>query len=185
MLFRLLYSLIFLAKLFSYKIFGKLVELHFSFKNHCGKGIQIEFDKDSIVYLGNNIGLRNNVFLSVRGGAKLSIGDNVFINNGCNIVAHQNISIGKNTKFGQNVLVFDHDYDYKVDGGVSAKVYKNSDVIIGEGCWIGAGSIILRGSRIGDNSIVGAGCVLKGKYPKGSLIVQKRDTMVIPFTNKV
>ena len=50
-------------------------------------------------------------------------------------------------------------------------------VIIGKNCWIGAGTIILKGSQIGDNCVVGAGCVLKGNYADDSLIIQKRDEL--------
>ena len=179
MVLHLYYSLLFFIKLLLYRLFGHLRSLRFSWKNHCGKNVQMEFDKGASVSLGRNIGLRNAVYLSVRKGANLVIGNKVFINNGCNIVVHQTVLIGENTKFGQNVMVFDHDYDYKTEGGVSAKVYKNSDVIIGSNCWIGAGCIILRGTRIGDNSVVGAGCVLKGDYPPNSIIIQKRNTIVV------
>lgn len=178
-LFRVFYSLFFYLELIVYKVFGRLDSFHFSYKNHCGKGICLEFDKKSTVLLGEKIGLRNFVVLSVRSGAMLSIGEGVFLNNGCNIVVHKCVTIGDNTKFGQNVMVFDHDYDYNVEGGVAAKKYKNADVVIGKNCWIGAGCIILRGTKVGDDSIVGAGCVLKGNYPQGSVIVQKRNTIVV------
>jgi len=61
-------------------------------------------------------------FLSVRKGAFLSLGDKVFINKGSLIVAHDSISIGARTKFGPNVSIYDHDYDYKLFwGGVKKK----------------------------------------------------------------
>lgn len=40
--------------------------------------------------------------------------------------------------------------------------------------WIGANTVILRGTVIGRDCVVGAGSVLKGVYPAGSVIVQKR-----------
>ncbi len=184
MIFHAFYSFVFLLKLLFYKAFGRMAFLVFTIKNHIGKGVQLEFDKDSTVMFGKDIGLRNNVYLSVRGGAKLNLGNKVFINNGCNIVAHKNVTIGDKTRFGQNVLVFDHDYDYKAEGGVSAKVYKSSDIIIGRNCWIGAGSILLRGTTLGDNCVVGAGSIIKGSYPEGSIIVQKRITTVVSNQSK-
>lgn len=56
------------------------------------------------------------------------------------------------------------------------KVYDLSvkPVKIGNNVWIGANTIILRGTEIGDNYVIGAGCVVKGKYNKGSVIIQKR-----------
>ena len=47
---------------------------------------------------------------------------------------------------------------------------------IGDNSWIGCNVVILRGTSIGKNCIVGAGSVLKGTYPDNSVIVQKRQT---------
>jgi len=51
-------------------------------------------------------------------------------------------------------------------------------------CWIGANTVILRGTTIGDNSVIGAGCVLKGEYPAGAIIIQKRETTIIKDEGK-
>jgi chloramphenicol O-acetyltransferase type B len=42
-------------------------------------------------------------------------------------------------------------------------IYSNGDVIIGNDVWIGANSIILSGSQIGDGAIIAAGSVVTGK----------------------
>ncbi|MCD7710451.1 MAG: hypothetical protein LUI04_03750 [Porphyromonadaceae bacterium] len=42
---------------------------------------------------------------------------------------------------------------------------------IGDNCFIGAGAIILPGSRIGDNVIIGAGAVVKGEIPSNSVVI--------------
>lgn len=55
---------------------------------------------------------------------------------------------------------------------------------IGKNCWIGANTVILRGTTIGDNSVIGAGCVLKGEYPAGAIIIQKRETTIIKDEGK-
>lgn len=46
----------------------------------------------------------------------------------------------------------------------------SSEIAVGNGCWIGAGSIILGGSRIGDCTIIAAGAVVKGDFPSNCLI---------------
>jgi len=45
------------------------------------------------------------------------------------------------------------------------------DTWIGRRCFIGAGSFILPGARIGDNSIVGAGSVVLGNVRPGSIVM--------------
>ena len=47
-------------------------------------------------------------------------------------------------------------------------------ITVGDDVWIGANTVILRGTVIGRDCVVGAGSVLKGVYPAGSVIVQKR-----------
>lgn len=175
-------SFLFLIKLLYYKLFGALESFYFSYRNHCGTKVKLAFDRDSKVKLGKNIGLRDNVLLSVRSNATLIIGDDVFINNGCSIVSHDYISIGDATKIGPNVMMFDHDYNYKTSGGVSAKEYITASIIIGRNCWIGAGTILLRGTEVGDNCVIGAGSVIKGKFPNNSIIVQKRTTTVSSYS---
>lgn len=46
---------------------------------------------------------------------------------------------------------------------------------------VGCNVVILRGTSIGKNCIVGAGSVLKGTYPDNSVIVQKRQTTVTVY----
>lgn len=82
---------------------------------------------------------------------------------------------------GPNVLIYDHDHDYKAKGGVFSLKYKTTPIVIGNNVWIGANSIILRGTSIGNNCVVGAGCVLKGEYPDNSIIVQKRNTEITSY----
>lgn len=170
--------------LLCYKYFGGLRTMQFHLVNHFGSNITLLFSRGAVVRLGRHIGLRNNVSLSVRSGATLSLSDKVFVNKGCIIVAHDSISIGARTKLGPNVSIFDHDYDYKVPSGVSSNVFKTDSVEIGEDCWIGTGSIILRGTKIGDRCVIAAGTVVKGTYPNNSLILQKRMTEIktIPYT---
>lgn len=63
--------------------------------------------------------------------------------------------------------------------GVSVNCMES--IVIGDNSWIGCNVVILRGTSIGKNCIVGAGSVLKGAYPAGSVIVQKRQTTVTVY----
>jgi maltose O-acetyltransferase len=44
------------------------------------------------------------------------------------------------------------------------------ETVIGNGCWVGAGAIILKGVHLGDRSIVGAGAVVTKSFPAGSIV---------------
>ena len=45
--------------------------------------------------------------------------------------------------------------------------------------WIGANTVILRGTHIGANSVIAAGCVVSGNIPANTILVQKRENSLI------
>lgn len=140
--------------------------------------VVLECNKGSRVFLGKRIRVHSGSKIKVRPGAELTIGDNVKMNYFCIIACQKKIQIGKGTEFGPSVYLYDHDHDYKC--GLSAdsdkECFQKAPIIIGNNCWIGANTVILRGTSIGDNCVIGAGCVLKGNFPDNSVIVQKRMT---------
>lgn len=136
---------------------------------------RLEVGKNAkILFLGQSIKISRNCRICVRDSAEVSIGKRFFMNDSCQIICRKKISIGDDVQFGQSVMVFDHDHDFRIPGGIREDKFTCSDIIIGNGVWIGANTIILRGTIIGDNCIVGAGSVIKGAYDNNSVIVQKR-----------
>lgn len=139
---------------------------------------EITMDKGSELRIGKRFKMRDGAKIRVREGGSCVIGDNTSINSNNMIACHESIVIGDDCQFSPNVQVYDHDHDYKDPGGLKALKYKTSSVKIGSNVWIGANTVILRGTEIGDNCVIGAGCVVKGKYEAGSVIVQKRKEEV-------
>ena len=98
-------------------------------------------------------------------GGVLDIGANAYINDGVNICASRSIKIGASAKIGDMVYIYDSDYH-----AVSpAAVVKQKPVSIGKNVWIGAKSLVLAGSCIGDHSVIAAGSVVTGEIPPKSI----------------
>lgn len=57
--------------------------------------------------------------------------------------------------------------------------YVSSPVKIGNNCWIGGNVAILRGTVIGDNSVIAAGSVVSKEVPDNAIFIQKRETTII------
>lgn len=129
------------------------------------------------IYLARHIHAKRGAVIEAEGG-QIEIGEGCFFNNGCMIVSKESIKIGAYTCFGPNVLVYDHDHRTDTDKSIHDSGYKTAPVVIGRNVWIGANSVILRGTVIGDNCVIGAGSVIKGKYAPNSVIIQKRATEV-------
>ena len=116
---------------------------------------------------------------NVSAGGEIAVGEGVFINDGCSLNARSRIRIGSGTLLGQNVLMYDHDHDYK-DADQMQTAYTSADIDIGQNVWIGSGVIILKGTKIGDQCVIGAGSVVKGVIPADMLAYNKRELVINP-----
>lgn len=139
---------------------------------------EITMDNGAELRIGRHFKMRDGAKIKVRKGGKCVIGDNTSINSNNMIICHENIEIGANCQFSPNVQVYDHDHDFRDADGIGAMKYKTSPVKIGNNVWIGANTVILRGTNIGDNCVIGAGSVIKGIFPASSVVIQKRSTEI-------
>ncbi len=137
---------------------------------------EITVDKGAKLSIGKMFKMRDGSKLRVRKGAECMIGNHVSVNSNNVIACHEKIVVGDNVEFSPNVQIYDHDHDFRHSDGLSSLHYKTAPVVIGNNVWIGANSVILRGTTIGDDCVVGAGSVVKGDYPAGTVIIQKRVT---------
>lgn len=84
------------------------------------------------------------------------------------------ITIGEDSGLSPGVVVMAHDASMRRQVGYT----RIARVVIGRRVFVGAGAILLPGSRIGDDSIVGAGAVVRGDVPPGSLVLGNPATVV-------
>lgn len=150
--------------------YGKRVQIPFRFKIERGADINVI---EGNISVGKSVWVLKNVHLAATFGGNLSIGCHVFINRNCIITSRNSIVIGNRVSFGPNVCIYDHDHKFDYSG-ISSDEYKTAPVVIEDNCWIGAGTIILRGTHIGEGSVIGAGCVIKGDIPPHSLVTMDR-----------
>lgn len=104
-------------------------------------------------------------------------GDNsiIKIGNGCRINgayihAHSNITLGDNCLIASGVNILDsngHDL-YSAERNIRRD--KPKPIFIGDHVWIGLNSTILKGTSIGNYSVVATGSVVKGEFPSCALI---------------
>ena len=118
------------------------------------------------------IGLQQRCIIVARGGI-INIGSGVCMS-GCTIYSMDSITIGRNTDIGAGCKIIDNDFHplpYSQRHPIEQldKV-KKRPIDIGEGCFVGANSIILKGTTIGKNVVVGAGSVVSGTFPDNVII---------------
>lgn len=151
----------------------------FSVKSKIGKNVRFNAEDSACINLGR-CSLRDGCIITARNNAKIESGG-VSLNYNCIIVAYEEILIGKGTIIGPNVCIYDHDHDFRVNGGIHAGSYRTEPVHIGENVWIGAGCIILKGTTIGNNCVIAAGSVVTGNVEPNSIYIQKKETTIFPI----
>ncbi len=116
-------------------------------------------------FISNLIGLNHRTIIMTRTKeVSISIGNNVGIS-GATIYARNNISIGDNVLIGANTKIIDNDFhpvdpEERIVNDITK--IKTRPIVIGNNCFIGCDSIILKGVSLGDNCVVGAGSVVPG-----------------------
>ncbi|MEQ9162581.1 MAG: DapH/DapD/GlmU-related protein, partial [Ilumatobacter fluminis] len=100
----------------------------------------------------------------------VSIGDRCLIGRGSGIVGHLSIEIGDDVFTGHYVYITDQNHGYADRNvPVSLQTMPERPVSIGRGSWIGHGSVVLPGTQIGRNVVIGANSVVRGTIPDYSV----------------
>jgi acetyltransferase-like isoleucine patch superfamily enzyme len=119
----------------------------------------------------NPIGGDSKLRLIVENGGEIKIGSNVGISNST-IYCCTNISVGNYVYIGGGCRIWDtnfHSIDPIERRHRGDKLVESKPIVIEDYVFIGAGSIVLKGIRIGKNSVVGAGSVVTKVIPENEI----------------
>lgn len=106
----------------------------------------------SQISIGKNIIIRPNTVLMSDEIAKITIEDNVMIG------------------MGVHFYVNNHKFERKDIPLIEQGYYPSEDIVVKEGSWIGANSIILPGITIGRNAVIGAGSIVTRSVPDFTVV---------------
>lgn len=100
------------------------------------------------------------------------IGDRCLIGKGSGIVGHFGIDIGNDVWTGHHVYITDQNHGYEdITRPISQQSQPERPVTIGDGSWLGYGTVVLPGSHIGTHVTIGANSVVTGDIPDYSVAV--------------
>jgi acetyltransferase-like isoleucine patch superfamily enzyme len=136
--------------------------------------------------LGDNVNLSGrSCFAFMRGVSEtpsITIGDNVFIGNGCVLAAGTTIAIGNNCLVSGGTRIQDNDGHpldaHRRGAGEKMALDNAKPITIEDDVWIGASVIVLKGVRIGARAIVGAGAVVTRDVPPDTVVAGNPATVL-------
>ena len=111
-------------------------------------------------------------------GFNIHLGSNVFLNFNCVILDVVEVTIGEATQIGPAVQIYTADHP-RDPAQRRAGLEFGRPVSIGRNVWIGGGAIILPGTAIGDDSIVGAGSVVTHDVPAHSTVAGNPARVIV------
>lgn len=110
------------------------------------------------------------------------IGSRCLIGRGSGIVGHFSIDIGDDVWTGHHVYITDQNHGYEdTDLPISRQSQPERAVSIGDGSWLGHGSVVLPGSTIGKHVVIGANAVVTGNIPDFSVAVGSPARVIKSF----
>lgn len=141
--------------------------------------IRLQISNGGRVRIGSFNQNRDKLYIGVFGG-NLKIGSHCFFNINSSITCMDQIEIGDNCKFGNNLVIVDHDHNYRVNGNYTKDnpEFISSPIKIGNNVWCGANVTILRGTEIGDNCVIAAGTTVKRVYPAQQMIIPQMKILL-------
>jgi acetyltransferase-like isoleucine patch superfamily enzyme len=96
----------------------------------------------------------------------VAVGDRCVIGRGSHIIGHFSIEIGDEVQTGPYVYITDQNHAYEdPDVPIGRQWPVDRPVSIGSGAWLGTGVVVLPGSSVGRNTVIGAGSVVTGEIP--------------------
>ena len=111
--------------------------------------------------------------LWISGGSTISIGKQTYINGHSLIACHESttVEIGERCLLADSVTLRTGD-SHSVLDAEGKRTNPSRSIYVGKHVWVGHQVIILKGSSIADDSVVGSGTLIAGQsFPAGSEIV--------------
>lgn len=114
-------------------------------------------------------------------GYNISVGDYFYSNH--NLI----ITDGAKVTFGDNVFIAPNCCFTTAEHALDPEMRKTGieiakPITVGNNVWIGAGSTVLAGAVIEDNTVIGAGSVVKGEIPANVIAVGIPYKVLRPIT---
>jgi acetyltransferase-like isoleucine patch superfamily enzyme len=135
-----------------------------------GRGLEIQIAKRGEVRFGRFVWIGDGTKIRCHEGL-VEIGEKTVIGQECTISAYQRVRIGEQCVIADRAMFIDFDHGVvEVERPIRVQGIYKRDVEVGSNVWIGYGACILRGVRVGDNSVIGTNSVVTRDVPANAVV---------------
>jgi acetyltransferase-like isoleucine patch superfamily enzyme len=133
-------------------------------------GVSFEIGPQATVRLGRWSWIGHGTKIRAHEG-EVRIGARSVIGQECTISCYQHVSIGRECIVADRAMFIDFDHGVvEVERPIREQGIYKRDVRVGHNVWVGYGACFLRGTTIGDNSVVGTYAVVTRDVPANAVV---------------
>ncbi len=141
------------------------------FFTRLGRGVRFEGwvdipQRGGRILIGDGVHVGRSVELTVGRGAELILEPRVFLGRGVVLSVHRRLVLEEDVLVAEYACL--HDNNHRVDDPhlpIARQGYESAEIVLGSGTWVGAHAVILKGVRLGERCVVGAGAVVTRSFP--------------------
>ena len=135
-----------------------------------GRRLEIQIARSAEVRFGRFVWIGDGSKIRCHEG-EVEIGEKTVMGQECTISAYRRVRIGRECVIADRAMFIDFDHGVvEVERPIRQQGIYMRDVEVGSNVWIGYGACVLRGVRVGDNSIVGTNSVVTKDVPANAVV---------------
>jgi lipopolysaccharide O-acetyltransferase len=158
---------------------ARLRGVRFGKFSYLGPGYDFLRGQMTNITLGDDVLIDKNAWLQTHRDGIIEIGDHTYSGRNLVISALKQVKIGKGCLLSYHVSLLDHDHEFKPDVSPNdTHITPGKAIEIGENCFIGAHTFILKGVKLGKNCVVAANSVVNKSFPAYSMIAGSPASLI-------
>jgi acetyltransferase-like isoleucine patch superfamily enzyme len=135
-----------------------------------GRDLELHVEPRGEVRFGRFVWIGDGTKIRCHEGV-VEIGAKTVMGQECTISAYQRVRIGEECVIADRAMFIDFDHGMvEVERPIRLQGIYKRDVEVGNNVWIGYGACILRGVRVGDNSVIGTNAVVTKDVPANAVV---------------
>lgn len=135
-----------------------------------GKHLQLQAGHRATMKFGKFVWIGDGTKIRCHEG-RVEIGAKTVMGQDCTISAYQRVRIGEQCVIADRTMFIDFDHGVvETERPIRSQGIYMEDVIVGSNVWIGYGACVLRGVKVGDNSIIGTNSVVTKNVPANAVV---------------